>query len=134
MLLKILMYKLRCKATNPKHCHKKICAWSKMRNGTQILNAMSFLLQRIAWIRHTNKAYLACFKLKRLLHIRCEHYLPLNLNGRAYCKFHCLVKVFGNSIFTHYLKVLKKATVIQLNKAIFLAIAYSSHPCTYFYV
>ena len=83
-LLEILMDRVSCQGTYTEHSLESIGTCSQMRDGTQILKAVAFLLKRIIRSGRSLNGYLGRLNLERLLCLRGRNQSTFYDNGCAY--------------------------------------------------
>ena len=115
-----------CQGTYTEYGLEGVSAGTQVGNGTQVFEAVTLLLQRIVGSRGSLYCDLHCLQLKGLLHFGSQNDNALDHNGRTYVQLCDLVIVGDLLALKDYLKGLKAASVIQVDKAECFAIANTS--------
>ena len=89
---------------------------------------MPLLLQRIIAGAAAFQHNLRRLQLKRLARLGRLHQRSSAGNRGAHANFADFFKILDSAIFKYNLQVLKKRTVVQLDKAQGLAVPYGAHP------
>ena len=114
-LLKELMNRIRCQRTHTEYSLKCIRSRTQMRNRSQILKRMTFLLQRIIRSRRSLDLHFIRLNLKRLFCLRSSDKRSFHNNRSSDIQFRNFRKVL-HLIMIYNLKRLKIRTVIYYNE------------------
>ena len=112
---------------NTKDCLKGIGSGAQMRNGPQILKAMTLLLQRILRSGSAFHHRLSCLHLKGLLCAGGLHNGSPQDQGRPHIDFAQRIEI-GQRIAVNHLKRLKKGSVIHHQESKILGIPIAPDP------
>ena len=132
LLLEELMNRIRCQRTHTEYSLKCIRSRTQMRNRSQILKRMTFLLQRIIRSRRSLDLHFIRLNLKRLFCLRSSDKRSFHNNRSSDVQFRNFRKVL-HLIMIYNLKRLKIRTVIYYNETKCLWISETANPASYRY-
>ena len=101
-----------------------------MGHGTQVLQRMTFFLQRIIRCGSALYSYLHCLNLKRLFCLRGSYQRSFYDHSCSYIQFADLCKVL-HGIMIYYLQSLKKRTIMKHQETKALGISDTAYPAAY---
>ena len=126
-LLEKLVNRICTQGTYTEHRFKRIGSRTQMRNGTQILKRMTFLLQRIIRCGSPFHGYLCCLDLKRLFCFRRRHQLSFYNDCCSDINLADFLIIL-QTISIYNLNRLKKGTIIHYNESKIFGITVTSYP------